>query len=189
MDSTVVQDIRRYQQQHFIAQTVKIMYTEIPAPQLHHPNIVVQVDQQKYLDDRSTPIQVLKSYYNAINRKEYVRAYYYWTKNGTSATSQPPSYPQFEAGYANTAAVQLVPGEVNSSGAAGSIYYEVPVILRAKHTDGTNHTFVGCYVIKQPDPKIFGAPPFIPMGIYSAQIREVSSSANIDKLMEQSCQR
>ncbi len=39
---------------------------------------IAQSNQQPYLDDRSTPIQVLKSYYNAINRQEYVRAYSYW---------------------------------------------------------------------------------------------------------------
>ena len=30
-----------------------------------------------YLDDRSTPVQVIKSYYNAIDTQEYVRAYSY----------------------------------------------------------------------------------------------------------------
>lgn len=151
---------------------------------------ISQIDPQQYLDDRSSPVQVLKSYYNAINRKEYVRAYYYWMQKGTSATSQPPTYPQFEAGYADTAAVQLTTGKVSSNGAAGSVYYQVPVILVATHKDGdgSKHTFVGCYTIRQPNPKNFGAPPFTPMGIYSAQIQEVSRSANAAVLMEQSCQ-
>lgn len=146
-----------------------------------------QIYIQQYLDDRSDPVQVLKSYYNAINRKEYVRAYYYWMQKGTSATSQPPAYPQFEAGYADTAAVQLTTATVSSNGAAGSVYYEVPVTLVVTHTNGSKHTFVGCYTIRQPNPKIFGAPPFIPMGIYSTRIQEVPNSANTTELMGQSC--
>ncbi len=114
-------------------------------------------------------MQILKSYYNAINRKEYVRAYYYWESKGKSTASQPPGYPQFEAGYANTAAVQLTTGKVESSGAAGTFYFQVPVTLVATHTDGSQHTYFGCYTIRQPNPKNFGAPPFIPMSIYESE--------------------
>jgi len=141
----------------------------------------------QYLDERSTPMQVLMSYYNAINRREYVRAYYYWMQQGTSATSQPPVYSKFAAGFSDTEAVQLTTGKVSSQGAAGSIFYAVPVTLVATQTNGLQHTFVGCYTIRQPNPKLFGAPPFIPMGIYSAQIQEVPSSANTAVLMQQSC--
>jgi hypothetical protein len=117
----------------------------------------------------ATSVQILKSYYNAINRKEYVRAYYYWESKGKSTASQPPGYPQFEAGYANTAAVQLTTGKVESSGAAGTFYFQVPVTLVATHTDGSQHTYFGCYTIRQPNPKNFGAPPFIPMSIYESE--------------------
>lgn len=142
----------------------------------------------QFLDDRSTPVQLLKSYYNAINRKEYVRAYYYWGLKGNSASSQPLTYPQFEAGYANTKAAQLTTGKVISEGAAGSFYFRVPITLAALHADGSKHTYVGCYTIRQPNPKNFGAPPFIPMHIYSAKIREVSSNSNTAVLMNSSCQ-
>lgn len=33
---------------------------------------------EMFLDNHSSPLKIFKSYYNAINRKEYVRAYYYW---------------------------------------------------------------------------------------------------------------
>jgi hypothetical protein len=34
-------------------------------------------------------------------------------------------------------------------GAAGSTYADVPVVLVARHTDGTLHTFYGCYVARR----------------------------------------
>lgn len=141
----------------------------------------------QYLDDRSTPVQLLKSYYNAINRSEYVRAYYYWGSTGKTATSQPPAYPQFAAGYAKTKAVQLTTGKVKSEGAAGSIYYQVPVSLVATLSDSSKLSYVGCYTIRQPNPQNFGAPPFIPMHIESALIRQVSSRSNLTSLMNSSC--
>ncbi len=141
----------------------------------------------QYLDDRSDPVQVLKSYYNAINLKQYVRAYYYWRQIGTSATSQPPAYPQFEAGYKDTAVVQLTTGKITGEGAAGSVYYRVPVVLQSTLTNHSKHTFVGCYTLKQVNPFVFGVPPFIPIGIDSAQIQEVSNSANLKLLINSSC--
>lgn len=148
---------------------------------------LAQNDLPAYLDDRSNPIQLLKSYYNAINRKEYVRAYYYWAQNGNKTTSQPPPYPQFEAGYAKTKAVQLTTGKVNSQGAAGTFYFQVPVKIVATQTNGSKQAFVGCYTIKQPNPAVFGAPPFIPMHIYSAKIQQVPNKANTALLMQRSC--
>src|SRR2546427_10242 len=52
-------------------------------------------------DNRASPIDLLASFYNAVNRQEYARAYGYWE-------TPPSSYDQFAAGYANTAAVQLI---------------------------------------------------------------------------------
>ena len=51
-------------------------------------------------DDRSSPVQLLASLYDAVDRHEYPRAYGYW--------EQPPSgmsEAQFAAGYADTASV------------------------------------------------------------------------------------
>ena len=148
---------------------------------------IAQSNQQPYLDDRSTPIQVLKSYYNAINRQEYVRAYSYWGQKGTSAKSQPSAYPQFAAGYSNTAQVKLTTGKASSEGAAGSVYTNVPVTLAVTNTNGSKDTFVGCYTLRQANPKLFAVPPFTPIHINSAQIRKVAENENAALLMEQSC--
>lgn len=170
-----------------LMQGVKLQSSVAKQPRLNVVSNLARNNLLTYLDDRSNPIQLLKSYYNAINLKEYVRAYSYWSQNGNSATSQPPPYPQFEAGYAKTEAVQLTTGKVTGNGAAGTIYYQVPVTLVATHTDNSKHTYVGCYTLRQPNPAIFGKPPFIPMSIYSAKIQEVPSKANTGVLMQQSC--
>ncbi len=148
---------------------------------------LAQNDLPPYLDDRSNPIQLLKSYYNAINRKEYVRAYYYWGQNGNKTTSQPPPYPQFEAGYAKTKAVQLTTGKVTSDAGASNFVYQVPVKIVSTLTNGSKQAFVGCYTIRQVSPAAFGAPPFIPMYIKSAKIQQVPNKANTALLMQQSC--
>lgn len=141
-----------------------------------------------FLDDRTSPVQLLKSYYNAINRQEYVRAYSYWGSRADSGGSQPPAYPQFKAGYTNTKAVQLTTGRVTSEGAAGSIYFQVPVMLNVTNTNGAKHNYVGCYTIRQVNPQNFSVPPYAPMHIDSAKIREVTNRSNNTSLMNQICQ-
>ncbi len=148
---------------------------------------IAQNNQQPYLDDRSTPIQVLKSYYNAINLQEYVRAYSYWGQKGTSAKSQPPAYPQFAAGYSNTAQVKLTTGKIRGGGAAGSVYTTVPVTLAVTNTNGSKDTFVGCYTLRQVNPTMFAEPPFTSIHIESANIRKIADNENATLLMKQSC--
>ena len=52
--------------------------------------------QPAYVDDRSTAASLVRSYYNAINRQEYARAYTYFGDNNA-----PQSYASFAAGYAD----------------------------------------------------------------------------------------
>src|SRR2546430_1965792 len=123
------------------------------------------------------------SYMNAINRKEYSRAYGYW-ENGAS---QLAPFPQFVQGYANTQSVQAIVGTVTADPGAGQIYYSVPVTLIATTTTATIQTFVGCYVMHISQPAIQGVPPFNPLGIASAQVQQVANDANSAALMAQAC--
>ena len=100
-------------------------------------------------DNRSRPADLLASFYNAINRHEYARAYGYWE-------TPPSSYDQFVAGYADTDSVQLlIVPPTNFQGAAGSSYVGIPTVLIATHTDRSQQTFAGCYTARasniQPD--------------------------------------
>ncbi len=109
-----------------------------------------------YLDDRSDPASLVRSYYNAIARGEYARAYGY--------LATPPDYAGFAAGYQDTAEVQLLLGPVTSEGAAGSVYATVPAAVRAVDKAGKATVFAGCYVTRQVQPAIQD-PPFRPIEI------------------------
>jgi hypothetical protein len=103
------------------------------------------VDEPFY-EDRSGPTTLLASYYNAINRREYARAWDYWE------TPPHPSYEDFVAGFSDTAAVRLaVRPPTWFEGAAGSMYTRVPALVDATHRDGSRHIFVGCFVARRPN--------------------------------------
>ena len=56
------------------------------------------ISAPRYLDDRSDAVSALRSLFNAINRKEYVRAYSYWEAGAQGL----PSFDRFQTGYADT---------------------------------------------------------------------------------------
>ena len=122
-----------------------------------------------YLDDRSDPAAILRSYYNAVTRYEYARAWSYFGDQKPAA-----DYAAFVAGYADTAAVELQLGEVSTEGAAGSIYGTVPVALTATAPDGSTKTFAGCYTTRQLQPAI-QEPPFRPLEIETGTLRPTES--------------
>lgn len=135
---------------------------------------------QNYIDDRSTPSQVIVSYYNALNRQEYLRAYNYWL----NPTGTQGSFTRFVSGYRDTARVDLVFGSITSGVGAGQIYYTVPVLLKATAVNGVRANWAACYVVHQARPENFGEPPFSPMGIdrgsataYDLLIDDVSALA------------
>lgn len=88
---------------------------------------------------QDSPAVVLASFYNAINRQEYGRAYGYWE-------SPPSPYDKFAQGYADTAHVQLIvqPPTFIDAG-AGNLHAAIPTVLVATRRDGSQQTFVGCY--------------------------------------------
>ena len=125
--------------------------------------------EEPYLDDRSTPEAVITSYYNAINRHEYARAFSYY--GGDTA---PSNYDRWERGYEDTLVVEVRFGEVTEEGAAGSVYYNVPVKLDVETTEGQHRYFLGCYVVRLANPAIQGV-PFVPMHIEDASLRRSTS--------------
>lgn len=138
-----------------------------------------------YLDDRSTAESVILSYYNAINSKEYARAYSYWESNADSA--QLPPFQQFQQGYATTRSVGVTFGPVSGGVGAGQIYYSVPVELQSKTSDNGEQTFVGCYILHLGNPAIQTSPPYHPLAIQSAKIDQVASIASAQDLLPMAC--
>lgn len=135
-----------------------------------------------YRDDRSSAVSVLKSYVNALNRKEYARAYGYWEENG-----EVEPFADFQAGFAETQAVTLETGALSGEGAAGNLFYTLPVTLHATHTDGNTQTFVGCYTLHISQPAVQATPPFRPLGIRSAALVEAAAGADTAALMATAC--
>ncbi len=122
-----------------------------------------------YSDDRSTPEALVQSLYNAINRKEYLRAWSYFQPGAT------PAYTAFKAGYADTASVEVKLGKASAEGATGSVQTRLPVTIRAHQSDGTSTVFAGCYTLVQVDPSVQDAPPFRPIQIAMAHLQASTS--------------
>ncbi len=94
-------------------------------------------------DNALEPENVLVAYFNAINVKDYARAFSYWESEPNGATLD-----QFAAGYNDTEAVEAffrLPVRVGAG--AGNLYAEIPTIFIATHTDETIQYFAGCYVV------------------------------------------
>ena len=123
-----------------------------------------------YFDNRSDAVSVLISYFNAIDRREYDRAYSYWETN-----SQVGSYAAFVAGFASTQSIVVTTGQVGGSAGAGQRYFVVPVTLQASTTSGAQ-TFVGCYVEHLALPELQQSVPFHGLSLSSATIFQVTGS-------------
>jgi hypothetical protein len=137
----------------------------------------------RYLDDRSDPLQVIRSLFNAVNRKEYARAYDYWAGNAQGL----PQFQQFQQGYASSVSVQVAFGTVSTDAGAGQRYYRVPVTLLSTTTANATQTFVGCYTMHLGLPDAQGVPPYQPIAIISATVKQVANSADTASLMAQAC--
>jgi hypothetical protein len=122
-----------------------------------------------YIDDRSTPEAVIRSYYNAVNRHEYVRAYSYY-QDGEGVAD----FDTFAAGYKDTAVVNVTVGKASSEGAAGSTYYSVPVTIDAMDIHGKHSLFAGCFTLRLANPAIQAEPPFEPMHITAGSLKKAS---------------
>ncbi len=134
-----------------------------------------------YLDNRGDAVNLLISYFNALDRQEFARAYGYWEPG--SAVGE---FASFQAGYANTQSIVVTTGAVGGDAGAGQRYFIVPVTLQAATTGGPQ-TFVGCYVLHLALPELQAVPPFHGLGIHSATILAVPNGADADALRAQAC--
>jgi hypothetical protein len=105
-------------------------------------------EEPAYLDDRSDVVHLVRSLYNAINRREYARAWDYFGDQKPAKDLQ-----AFANGYAGTERVEIATGDISEEGAAGSIFYSVPVAIMASGKDGSGRVFAGCYTARMPIPQ------------------------------------
>ncbi|MEP7455206.1 hypothetical protein [Phyllobacterium sp. SB3] len=166
------------------APEIKTQSAETPAPApTSEAKPVTQAESQtppEYLDNRSTPETLIKSYYNAINRQEYARAYSYYVPD-----SPPQPFPQFQAGYENTALVTVQFGKVEGEGAAGSAYWSQPVAIKSEAKDGVVTVYYGCYRLKLANPAIQGV-PFVPLSLIDGTLQK--SEKSMEESVPEGCE-
>lgn len=131
-----------------------------------------------YMDDRSDPSALVQSLYNAVTRKEYARAWSYFS------TKPAASLDAFAAGFADTAGVAVVTGTPTEEGAAGSVFHSLPVAIRATDDAGAEQVFAGCYTLKLANPQIQGD-PFAPLHIDKATL--AASDKGLDEALPAQC--
>ncbi|MCV6586397.1 MAG: hypothetical protein OIF47_12740 [Marinibacterium sp.] len=136
--------------------------------------------ETQYLDDRSTPQTLVQSYYDAINKQQYARAYGYFTPDAA-----PADFASWSAGYAKTKSVSVQFGPTQPDPGAGQIFWALPVAISALGTDGQTSVFAGCYTIHLTNPGMQMDPPFQPMSIQSAHLSP--SDQPIHSAVPQSC--
>jgi len=135
-----------------------------------------------YLDDRSTPAAVMLSYFNAINRHEYLRAYSYYTDYTSLG-----SLDDFSNGYSDTQSVAVVFGAIASEGAAGSIYHTVPMVLNVTTNTSAQQKFAACYIVRLPQPGNYGEPPITPMHIERGTATAVAAATTDANALASAC--
>ncbi|OBQ84146.1 DUF1176 domain-containing protein [Mesorhizobium sp. WSM3873] len=122
-----------------------------------------------YIDDRSSAEAVVRSLYSAINRHEFARAWGYF-----GDTKPAKDFDAFVKGYDSTDTVEVKTGAVSDEGAAGSIYYSVPVAIQATDKKGEAKIFAGCYTLRQVNAQI-QEPPFQPIFIDKGALKPSTS--------------
>ena len=141
---------------------------------------VAEAAGERY-ENLSSPVTLLASFYDAVNSKDYERAFNYWE-------TPPGNLQDFARGYADTAGVRLiVEPPTRIEGAAGSLYSEVPVVLIARRRDGGERVFAGCYVTRKSNLQPTDVPKVEVWRIHSAKVSPAASNVSISKLLAQAC--
>jgi hypothetical protein len=132
-----------------------------------------------YLDDRSSAEAVVRSLYNAISRHEYARAWDYFGE-----TKPAKDFDAFVKGYADTVDVDVRTGGVSEEGAAGSVFFSVPVAIMATDKKGNSKVFAGCYTLRQVNGQI-QEPPFDPIHIEKGELKP--AKGGLDDAVPEKC--
>ena len=158
--------------------------TEAEKPETTEPKATEEVAEglilPDYLDDRSTPQKLLESYYNAINRKEYARAYSYYAEGQLG-----DDFEKYAKGYEGTESVHVKLGSTEPDPGAGQIYWSVPIAIESTLAEGKSQVYTGCYTISMSNPAMQVLPPFKPMAIMAGTLSK--SPLPLDKSVPEEC--
>lgn len=137
----------------------------------------VAAAEPRYFDDRSSADALIRSLYNAINRHEYARAWDYFE------TQPAKSFEAYAKGFEGTENVEVVTGAFGGDGAAGSIFFNVPVAISSKDSKGQEKIFSGCYTVRQVNGGI-QEPPSAPLRIFKASLKPSQESSLLGAVPE-----
>jgi hypothetical protein len=99
------------------------------------------------VDDSASPADVIRRYYDAIQRRQYDTAYALWGQSGKASGK---TRGEFASGFAGTVRTNAMIGDsVHVEGAAGSQYATIPVTVDAVLRNGTHQHFVGTYTVRR----------------------------------------
>jgi hypothetical protein len=99
------------------------------------------------IDTAASPADLVRRYYDQIERGRYDAAYVLWEDSGKASHQ---TRTEFAAGFAQTAKVSVtVSDSVRIGAAAGSQYATVPVIVDAVLRDGARQHFEGTYTLRR----------------------------------------
>ncbi len=135
--------------------------------------------------DDSDPVQLLNSYYAAINNLKFGMAYTLWFNNGSD--SQLP-YAEFVQSLAPLQGAVMTTGTVQQEGAMGSTYATVPTVSVTTQADGSVQVLCGTYTLRH-----VNVQPFDQLGWRITQVAmnpvagAATDSANIQKLLTSGC--
>ena len=110
---------------------------------------VIPAYAQSALATEQDAVQLIRNYYRWINQKKYQGAFNIWEKREDGFAANGQSFEKFAGGFSDTASVSVeigAPGEIE--GAAGSNYIQIPVIISATSTDGSQQKFAGAYTMR-----------------------------------------
>ena len=133
-------------------------------------------DDWTYMDDRSTPQKLIESYYYAISNGYYVQAFSYFKKEAA-----PKDFDAWRKGFGDTKSVSVTFGKTAPDAGAGQIRWALPVVVSAQQNDGSTKLFTGCFEIHMTNLGMQTDPPYQPMGIASASLKETTGSAGNTK--------
>jgi hypothetical protein len=126
-------------------------------------------------------VALLTSFYEAINAKDYKRAYALWETG-------PRTFRDFASGYETTAKVEVFAQQPAAiEGAAGSLYAEIPTILISHGPDNREKLFAGCYVMRKSNlPQSSARNSW---RIYRATVYPVNNASRLANTLARACQK
>lgn len=143
---------------------------------------------EPYLDDRSTATALIQSYYNAINSRQYSRAWSYRLRldPDTEWRAQHREYETFRDGFGDTRRhTMVVTGSEFEDVAAGTYRYVVPVAIDVVSEDGRHERFAGCFYLRLSSPAAQDGIPYQPLYIERTAMR--SAKGTLKKILPADC--